>query len=306
MASLRFTVSSRLAVSCSRQNIRNHLAVINVEPLAAGNFQPPAVESHQVQHRRVHVGNVMAGLDGMKAELIGGSMNVPAFHAGSGKPNRETVRMMIAAVRAAAALFHGRRAAELGTKNDHDIVEHAAAFQILEQAGNRLVNLAALSRMIFLQRAMRIPHAVWTGINLHKTDAAFDQPPRGQQPLTCDLRVRVIQAVKLLRLLCFARQADGVRHRHLHVKRELVRLDPRPNRFIFGILNRGQPIQFTGQFKFVALFVGEQVRAAAAIGQRMVRIEFQRNSGVLRPQIIRNNTNQSNPWYPPASARQGQ
>src|SRR5262245_15663497 len=48
--------------------------------------------------------------------------------------------MMIPAGRAARALLQSRRAAELGAEDHNDVVPQAALLQILEQAGDRLVD----------------------------------------------------------------------------------------------------------------------------------------------------------------------
>ena len=50
-----------------RDDLADHLAVIDLQPLAAGDFQPARVEAELVQHRGVDVGDVVAVLDGVRS-----------------------------------------------------------------------------------------------------------------------------------------------------------------------------------------------------------------------------------------------
>ena len=49
-----------------------------------------------MEHRGVQIGHVMSWLDGVESKFIGRAMHEPLFHAGPGKPHRETMRVMIA------------------------------------------------------------------------------------------------------------------------------------------------------------------------------------------------------------------
>ena len=130
---------------------------------------------------------------------------------------------------------------------------------------------------------MRVPNAIRAGIHLHESRAAFDQSPRGEQPLAGDLRVVVVQAVKLLGLLRLASHPDCFRHRHLHVEGKLVRLDTSPYGFILGILNRRQVVQLSRQFEFIPLLRGQYISAPLSVRERIVRIELQGDAGYFGP-----------------------
>ncbi len=55
----RMTYKRRLD-SESRQDVVDHLAVINLQAFAAGDFEAAVVEAQQVQHGGVQVGDVVA------------------------------------------------------------------------------------------------------------------------------------------------------------------------------------------------------------------------------------------------------
>ena len=80
-------------------------------------------------------------LDGVPAELVGRAVDDPPLHAAAGQPHREAERVVLAAV----GPFGRRRAAELAAPDDERVVEQAAGFQVLEQAGDRLVGRRAVA-----------------------------------------------------------------------------------------------------------------------------------------------------------------
>src|SRR5262245_4916628 len=118
-----------------------------------------------MEHRCMNVGHIMAVLHGVKAELIGGPMNHTPSYARARHPDRETVGIMIAAVRA----FSARSAAELRSPNDQRVVEHTSLFKVLHQSDNRFVDFRDLLAMIFLKILVRIPRiSAGAMIDLHK------------------------------------------------------------------------------------------------------------------------------------------
>ena len=108
------------------------------EPLSAGDFQPARVEAELVQDRGVDVGDVMPVLDGVEAEFVGRAVDDAALDAAAGQPDREAVGVVVAAVGA----LRTRGAAELGGPDHERVVEQAAVLEVVEQAGDGLVDLA--------------------------------------------------------------------------------------------------------------------------------------------------------------------
>ena len=62
-----------------------------LEPFAAGNGEPARVEAELVQDRGVDVGDVVAVLDGVEAELVGRAVDDAALDAAAGQPDGEAV-----------------------------------------------------------------------------------------------------------------------------------------------------------------------------------------------------------------------
>ena len=65
-----------------------------------------------------------------------------ALDAAAGQPHREAVGVVVAA--RALGVLGGRLAAELAAPDDQRLVQQAAALQVLEQAGDRLVGAAGV------------------------------------------------------------------------------------------------------------------------------------------------------------------
>ena len=205
-----------------RDDLADRLAVVDVEALAAGDFEPARVEAELVQDRGVDVGDVVAVLDGVEADLVGRAVDDAALDAAAGHPDREAVDVMVAAV---AALRAGR-AAELGGEDDERLVEQAALLQVLEQAGDRLVDLARSAsrgssfRPPWASQAPAPPCAV---LDLDEAHAALDEPAGGEASACRTSRVAAsVEAVERLRLGRLVGEVDDLGHRRLHAEGELV------------------------------------------------------------------------------------
>src|SRR5437762_2435215 len=105
---------------CGSNNSTNWLAVVDFKALATGHFEAPRIEAHQVQHGGVDVGDVVAVLDGVEADLVGDAVGNAALDAAAGQPGAEALRMMVAAV-----ALGTRRAAELRAPDDDRLFEQA-------------------------------------------------------------------------------------------------------------------------------------------------------------------------------------
>ena len=134
--------------------------------------------------------------------------------------------------------LQARRAAELGAADDRDLVGQAAPLQVLEQAGDRLVDPGARPGVEVLELGVRVPLAVVAEIDQREPHPALDQPPRGEQPAAVDRRGLLVDAVEPLGLGRLAGQVERLGHRGLHPEGQLVRLDPGPELVVLGILDR--------------------------------------------------------------------
>ena len=215
------------------------IAEVDVETFLAGDFQAARVETELVQQGCMDVGDIVAVLDSVKAELVSRAMGDATFQSAACHPDGESIRMMVAAIR----FFGPRRATELGRPDNQRFVQHPALLEILQQAGDRFVDASAVFGVILFELAVRIPTATAAIVNLDKADSLLDQSA-GRQSLPahplCDLFTDTVQ---LLHALSFAVQVDNFRHRHLHAERQLIGFDPRPELGIMGIFDGCQFIQ---------------------------------------------------------------
>ena len=112
------------------------------------------VEAELVEDRGVDVGDVVAVLDGVEADLVGRAVDDAALQAAAGHPDGEAEDVMVAAV----GTLRTGRATEFGGEDHECFIEQPAAIEVLQQcrrsAGRRP---AQLLRMIGLESAVCIP-----------------------------------------------------------------------------------------------------------------------------------------------------
>ena len=88
-----------------------------------GEREVLAVEAEQVEDRGVEVGDVAAVGDGVVAEIVGRAIGLAAFDPAAGKPDGESVWVVVAAVLALRA----RGPAELASPEDQGLVRAGRA-----------------------------------------------------------------------------------------------------------------------------------------------------------------------------------
>ena len=171
-----------------------------------------------MQDAGVQVVDVQPLLGRPQTQLVGRADHLAADHAAAGHPHREAERVVVAAV----ALLAHRRAAELAAPHHERLVEQAAGLEVGEQRGDGPVDRAAEPGVVGLDALMGIPLGAGPAVELHESDAAFDQPPpeQAQPPVRGGrLLVQAVQPVRRLRLL---REVDRVRRLGLHLEGQLV------------------------------------------------------------------------------------
>ena len=246
-----------------RDDLADRLAEVDLQPLAAGDLQPARVEAELVQDRGVDVGDVVAVLDGVEAELVGRAVDDAALDAAAGQPDREAVGVVVAAV---AALRPGR-AAELGRPDDQRLVEQAALLQVL-RAGRRSAGRPACRarcgrpcRLPWASQAPAPPLLPWktcTNRTPRSTSRRAARHCSAERPAS-----RLVQAVELAASPASpSAKCSDLGHRRLHPERQLVRLDPGPQRRVVGVLDRREPVQ---------LARAARTRPAAPRGRRPAR-----------------------------------
>src|SRR5687768_12478898 len=82
----------------SGDDLPDRLAEVDLQALVAGDLQLVRVEAELAEHRGVDVGDVVAVLDGVEADLVGGAVGHAALDAAAGQPHGEAVGVMVPAV----------------------------------------------------------------------------------------------------------------------------------------------------------------------------------------------------------------
>ena len=116
------------------------------------------IEAEQMQNGRVEVVNMYLVLHCLKPELVRGSINGPALDPSSCHPHGETVGIMIAPLGFGSGClkFDCGSASELASPDHERVFEHATLPQILEESGNRLINITGKFSM-FVDVGMIVP-----------------------------------------------------------------------------------------------------------------------------------------------------
>ena len=159
------------------------------------------VEADEVQDRRVQVVDRHAVFDRVVAELVGLAVAESAFDTAARHPHRESIRMMIAAGIGLVARLHRRRAPELPAPENECVVEHAAGFQVEQQAGDRFVDLADVDRVTFLEVRVLVPLFIvkrqGVGVaHLNEAHATLGETPREQAFAAEVLGLRIVEAIE--------------------------------------------------------------------------------------------------------------
>ena len=105
------------------------------------------IEAEQVQDRGVQVVNVDLVLGRVVAVVVGAAVAQAALHAAAGQPHRKAFGVVVAAVFA----FDDGSAAEFAAPPDQRVIQEAAGLEILEQAGDRQIDLAGVLLVPVLQ-----------------------------------------------------------------------------------------------------------------------------------------------------------
>src|SRR5262245_34179367 len=129
-----------------------------------------------MKHSGMDIGHVVTILNRVKSQFVGCAMSDSTLDSGSCHPDGKAERVVIAPTPGA---FHPRGASEFRAPDDDRLIQQSPLLQILEQPGDRLINLRAQLAVVLLQFRMRIP-APGVGIvpveNLYKPYATLDQP----------------------------------------------------------------------------------------------------------------------------------
>ena len=82
----------------SGDDFLDRLTVVDIQSLAAGDFQPARIESKLLQDGGVNVRNIVTVFDRMEANLVGGAMYHAALQTATSHPDAEAEDVMIAPI----------------------------------------------------------------------------------------------------------------------------------------------------------------------------------------------------------------
>ena len=138
------------------------------------------IKAHKVQNGGVQIPNVVAVNDGFVAEFVGLAVVNACLDAGAGHPVGEAFGVVIAS--AVFALEH-RLASEFTAPNHQSFLQHAALFEVAEQAGNRFVHFRAVDFQVFVHSVVSVPVLLLmttAGVELHEAHTTFHQASRDE------------------------------------------------------------------------------------------------------------------------------
>ena len=110
----------------------------------AAEGEPFVVDAELVKNGGVEIVDVNLVLNGVIAELVGGTVGEARLHSTAGHPHCEAVRVMITTPGFPHHLSD-RGAAKFAAPDDKGIVKQSALFEICDERGNRLVGGSALT-----------------------------------------------------------------------------------------------------------------------------------------------------------------
>ena len=120
--------------------------MVDIQPLPAWNFQFTRIQPQLVQNGGVHIGDIMAVLHSMKADLISRSVHQSTLEPTTCHPDAEAKNMMVTAI----GPLRARCAAKFTGKYHQRLIQHPTTLEVFKQPANRLINSHRIRRMVLL------------------------------------------------------------------------------------------------------------------------------------------------------------
>ena len=149
--------------------------------------QPSVIEANEMENGGVEVVDAGHVLHRLVAELVGLSVVEGLFDAGAGEPHGEPRRVVIAA---AGALLKCGHASKFGDEHHERLGQQAAALEIREQGGNRLIEDRSVDAVLLDEGLVAVPiadalaHRVGAGEELHEPHALLHKSA-GEDAVFC-------------------------------------------------------------------------------------------------------------------------
>lgn len=226
------------------------------------------VEAEQMKDGGMEVVNVDLSFGDPQADVIGSSVDVPAFDSAAGHPNAEAVVVVIAAHIGRERHLRGRGPAKLAAPDDERVFQHASVFEVLEERGNGFVTLGGESLMGYFDSTVAIPGLAGSVPDLHVANAALGEAPRHEHLATLQgVAIHVSDGLR------FLRDVKGIGGLGLHAKTEFERLDASFQLRIAGARLAVQFIELLNVAKLAALLSWKD-GSVAQIGNETVGLSF--------------------------------
>ena len=140
----------------SRNDVVNHLSMHIGEPeisprVAIG--QSFVIDPQEVEESGVKIVHADLVLDSEVAKVVGRPVDRAALHPPTGKPQSETVGIVISTV----AILRYRRASEFRAENDQRTIEETSLLEVADQSRDRLVDLQSVTGVSPLEPTVLVP-----------------------------------------------------------------------------------------------------------------------------------------------------
>ena len=138
------------------------------------------VEAEKMENGSVEVVDVDFVLDGSKAELVSGAVDVTAFDAPACHPHGEAVVVVIASeasiggVCAGCGEFDRGGASEFTAPDYEGVFEETAHFEVFEEGSDRLIALGGKFTMALFNKGVAVPRLALAMPDLDEADTALE------------------------------------------------------------------------------------------------------------------------------------
>ena len=187
---------------------------------AEGVGEAGVVDAEDVEHRGVEVAEVDGVFGDVVAEVVGAAVFDAGVDAGAGEPDGEAAAVVVAAaVRVPKNALAKNSAAEFGEEHHQRVFEEAALFEVVDEGGGGLVDVAALVGELAFDGDVLVPAAVE---ELDEADAALEQPAGHEAVGGVAAGFVDFGAVAVDDVLRFAAEVRQFGHRGLHAECHFV------------------------------------------------------------------------------------
>ena len=138
------------------------------------------IEPHEMEDRSVKIPDVMAVLNRLVPDLVGGAIADTGLDARAGEPVGEALGIVVPAM---IFPLGNRLATKLSAPDNQGVLEKPPLLQVGEKRRDRLVDLGTMYVQVLLHSMMRVPVLLLVPasmVDLDEPNTSFDQAPGDQ------------------------------------------------------------------------------------------------------------------------------